>query len=282
MLQKVVISAFALFFWAAAPVLAQGGLSGAYDGVGPAEGMSFSIEPKGKKLVGEFRDSNGLSAKIDADWVDGGAEAVLPFETRPVFIRILPESLGAQVIVLPISPEGKPLQNEARTLVFVRKGVDAPRLPKGYQNPPSRFGLTMDPDVFLISYEFWDPDGVARGYDAIGQRYRTMLRLFPMVHADVLWKLCQASQRPEGLADALRGQGIDCSGIVRTVNATRENGKFDAYKKAVGTSKGQLLAAVQCARGYIAKPEVCVPAAQSMSTAAVTMQTVASALSPYR
>ncbi len=282
MLRRIATTAVALLFLLAGAALAQGGLSGGYNGVGPAEGMRFTIEPKGDKLVGEFRDSNGATAKIEAEWVDGGAEAVLPFLSRPVFIRIFPESLGAQMVVLPISPEGQPMPAEARTLVFVRDGVAAPRLPKGYQNPPKKMGLVLDPDVFLISYEYWDPDGVARGYDAIGPRYQTMLRLYPLVHADVLWKLCQSKARPPSMAEALRGQGASCESIVRDVEGTKTKGKFDAYKADVARDKAELMAAVQCARNFIVKESVCGPAARRMSQAALEMQTIASALSRYR
>lgn len=282
MLWKIAIRALALAILAAAPALAQGGLSGGYNGVGPAEGMRFTVSEQGGKVVGEFRDSNGKTARIDATWVDGGAEAVLPFETRPVFIRILPQSIGAVLIVLPVSPEGKPLQAEARTLTFVRDGVRAPKLPAGYQNPPKKMGLVLDPDVFLISYEFWDPDGVVRGYDAIGPRYQTMLRLFPLAHADVLWKLCSANTRHPALADALRGQGASCESIVRDVERTKTNGRFDAYKADVARERAELLAAVQCSRNYIVKESVCGPASRRMAQAAVEMGTVASALSRYR
>jgi hypothetical protein len=282
MMRKIAIRAIALIFLAATPVLAQTGLSGGYNGVGPAEGMRFTIAPEGKKLVGEFRDSNGATAKIDAEWVDGGAEAVLPFLSRPVFIRILPQSIGAIMIVLPISPEGKPVQAEARTLTFVRDGVKAPKLPQGYQNPPKKMGLVLDPDVFLISYEYWPPDGVVRGYDGIGPRYQTMLRLFPLVHADVLWKMCQSGTRPPGLAEALRGQGATCESIVRDLEGTKTKGRFDAFKADVSREKAELLAAVQCARSYIVKDSVCGPAAKRMAQAAMEMQTIASALSKYR
>jgi hypothetical protein len=282
MMRQIAILTVALLVFLAGQVMAQTGLSGRYNGVGPAEGMQFSVEPSGDRLVGEFRDSNGATAKIDAGWVDGGAEAVLPFLSRPVFIRILPESIGAVLIVLPISPEGVPMQNEARTLTFVREGMAVPRLPKGYQNPPAKMGLVQDPDVFLISYEFWPPDGVVRGYDAIGPRYQTMLRLFPLVHADVLWKMCLADARPPALAEALRGQGVSCESIVRDIEGAKTKGRFDAYKQDVERDKAELMAAVQCARNYIVKESVCGPASKRVAQAAVAMQTIASALSKYR
>ena len=140
----------------------------------------------------------------------------------------------------------------------------------------------LDPDVFLISYEFWPPDGVARGYDNIGPRYQTMLRLFPLVHADVLWKLCQSSARPAALAEALRGQGATCESITRDVEGTLTNGRFEKFKSDVARDKAELMAAVQCSRNYIVKESVCGPASKRMAQAAVEMQTIASALSRYR
>lgn len=257
-------------------------LKGGFYGVGAAKGMRFVLRDVGETPTGTFFDSNGKEAPIKGHWVGGGVEAVLAFDTRPIFIRLTGETMGAEMLVLPIGPDGNALPEEARRLGFLRDGVKAPELPSGYQNPPARADGVLDPDVFLVSYEFWPPDGVARGFSAIGPRYRTMIRLYPLVHADVLWKLCAAPGDVPGLGEALRGQGVTCESIGEVVEGAQKKGMFDRYKADVEKQKRDLISAVKCARGYIVKESVCAPAARRAAEAAVSMETVATALAPYR
>ncbi len=269
------------------PASAQAGkpdarLKGGFYGVGDAKGMRFVIRDAGKEPSGTFFDSNGKEAEIKGHWVGDGVEAVLAFDTRPIFIRLTARNMGAEMLVIPVGPDGNALSDQARRLGFLRDGVKAPEQPAGYQNPPERADGVLDPDVFLISYEFWPPDGVARGFSAIGPRYRTMIRLYPLVHADVLWKLCAAPGRPVGLAEALRGQGVTCQSIREVIEGTQKKGTFDRYKAAVDKQRDDLVAAVKCARGYIVRESVCGPASRRAAEAAVSMETVATALAPYR
>ncbi len=279
----VLVAVAAGVFGAATRAQAQDpAIKGSFYGVGDAKGMRIVIRDAGEAPQGTFFDSNGKEAEIKGRWVDGGVEAALSFDTRTVFLRMTAEPLTLSALVIPLAPDGKPLPEQARRLGFVRDGVKAPELPAGYQNPPERADGVLDPDVFLVSYEFWPPDGVARGFSAIGPRYRTMIRLYPLVHADVLWKLCSASGRPVGLAEALRGQGVTCASIGEVIADTQRKGSFERYKKDVAAQKRDLLAAVKCARGYIVKESVCGPAARRTAQAAVSMDTVATALQPYR
>jgi hypothetical protein len=193
-----------------------------------------------------------------------------------------PAAMGLQMTVLPLDREGRPLRQQARSLAFLREGVEAPEQPELYMDAPARAGQETDPDVFLASYQYWTPEGVARGFDNIGARYRTMIRLFPQLHADVLWKLCRAESQRELLAEALRGQGADCAAIEGTVDRLQETGRFGEWKRAVQAEIDALLPAVQCARGYIVKESVCGPASQRMSEAAVSLETVGTALARWR
>ena len=149
-------------------------------------------------------------------------------------------------------------------------------------NAPSRPGQEIDPDVFLASYQFWEPEGVANGFDNIGARYRTVLRMFPQIHADVLWKLCQAQTQRGLLAEALRGQGAGCAEIQATVARLQDGGRFSDWKAAVDREISQLMPAVQCSRGYIVKESVCGPASKRVAEAATSLETLATVLGRWR
>lgn len=264
----------------ATPVLQ---LEGTFHGLGSAEGMRVVIDDVDAKPGGRFIDSNGREAAIGGGWRDGGLETVLAFPGRPVFARLAPAALGLQMTVLPLDPDGRPLEREARVLAFLREGVRPPEQPALYMQPPRRADGETDPDVFLASYQFWPPDGVARGFAQIGARYRTMIRFFPQLHADVLWKLCGAQDAGAPgaaalIAEALRGQGASCRDVVRTVETLQTRGRFADWKTEVDRDIAALLPAVQCARGYIVKPEVCRPAAKTIADAAVSLKTVSAAL----
>lgn len=276
----------ALLLAAAPPAAAQDApvpaLEGRYVGIGPARGMQVEIDDVDAEPGGRFVDSNGREAAIGGGWKQGALEAVLEFPTRPVFVRMTPAAMGMQMAVLPLDAEGRPLRDQARVLAFLREGVETPEQPAFYMNAPSRPGQEIDPDVFLASYQFWEPEGVANGFDNIGARYRTVLRMFPQIHADVLWKLCQADSQKNLLAEATRGQGAGCKEILGTVERLQREGWFEEWKAAVQREIDALMPSIQCARGYIVKESVCGPASRRVSEAAVSMETLGTLLARWR
>jgi hypothetical protein len=270
---------------AAASAAAAGDLTGGYFGIGESQGMRVVIEQGRAEAdpLGAFIDSNGVEASFGGGWVDGAIEAVLAFPKRAVFIRVTEAPMGLVLLALPIGDDAKPIAAQSRHMVFVRDGTGAPILPPLYQPEPERADRVVDPDVFLASYAFWSPDGVSRGFGAIGARYRTMIRLHPMAHADILWALCRAEGRLASTqrGEALRGQGADCDAILSAVERLQRTGRFDDWKSAARAEADDLMAAVQCARGYIVKESVCGPASRRTAAAAVSMGTVGGVLARF-
>ncbi|MFT6775621.1 MAG: hypothetical protein ACJA1L_003343 [Paracoccaceae bacterium] len=261
-------------------------LSGGYFGIAEARGMRIEVDQgaEAEAPAGRFIDSNGVAATFGGGWVEGGIEAILSFPKRAVFMRLMDAPSGLVMIALPFDENAQPIAAQSRRMVFVRDSLAAPSQPEMYQPEPQTADRVVDPDVFLASYGFWTPDGVSRGFNAIGARYRTMLRLFPMVHADILWSLCRA---PGKLAstqrgEALRAQGVDCDEILATVEKLQRNGGFDDWKSAAAAEGAAAMESIQCARGFIVKQSVCGPASQRTAKAAVSMATVASAIARFR
>lgn len=256
-------------------------LDGTWIGLGSARGMTMTINA-GRTPSGTFVDSNGTEAEIGGGWRDGGLEFLLNFPGRPVFARAVPAALGVQLTVIPFGQDGAPAAAEARIIGFVPEGTPVPEQPGLYMDPPLRDDGESDPDVFLASYQFWPPDGVVRGFSQIGARYRTMIRFFPQVNADVLWKLCGSNLRQDLVAEALRGQGASCADVVGTVERLQREGRFIEWKQAVEQEIARLMPPVQCARGYIVRESVCGPASKLIADAAVSLETVGTALSRWR
>ncbi|WP_157982248.1 hypothetical protein [Oceanicella sp. SM1341] len=253
-------------------------MKGTYLGVAEAQGMRLDITPSGGGLRGRFTDSNGTVAEFDAPSTGTAAETVIEFPQRKVKIRIFPEAVGLRMIAIPLDASGQPVIDETNALVFLPPDVEVPQVPAGYQ-PPTYRKRVVDPDTFLISYPFWPPEGVAFGYESLEPRFRPLFGLFPMVMTDVLWKLCASSYKPAVLGEALRGQNVTCDQVLRKIDEVQRGGRFAAYKARVAEESEVLMVSVQCARGYIVKPEVCQPASKRVSEAAISMNTVASVLS---
>lgn len=290
-LHRAAASRLAAPLLAAALALAGGAaaaadLTGGYFGLGDARGMRIEIEAgaEGADVTGRFSDSNGTETDFTAKWVGEGAEGLLSFPKQDVFLRIEDAPSGLVALALPLAEDGTPREGGARKLIFLRDGLAPPAQPDLFLPEPKRADGVVDPDVFIASYPFWSPEGVSNGFAAIGARYRTMLRLYPMLQADVLWKLCAApgdlasSQRGE----ALRGQGVDCEALLGTVERLQRKGEFDAWKAAAGAEAQEFMVSAQCARGFIVKKSVCGPAAQRTAKAAVSMKTVGAAIAPFR
>lgn len=256
-------------------------LEGTFVGLESARGMVLTIKA-GRRPSGTFRDSNGTEAEIGGGWRDGGLEFLLNFPGRPVFARAFPAAEGLQLTVIPFGQDGTPSAAEARVLAFVREGTALPEQSDLIHPAPVRDDGESDPDVFLASYQFWEPDGVVNGFSNIGHRYRTILRMFPQIHADVLWKLCQSDKRRDLLAEALRGQGADCGDVTGTVDRLQRTGRFDDWKTAVSREIERLLPSVQCARGYVVREAICTPASKVIADAAVSLETVGLVLSRWR
>lgn len=255
-------------------------MQGRFIGIAEAQGMALELALSGNRLTGRFTDSNGVTAPITAEILGNAAEAVLDFPARKVRIRLFPEAVGLRMIAVPLDESGDPVLAETNALVFVPPGVTVPAVPEGYLPPTYRVRV-VDPDSFLISYPFWPPEAVAFGYESVEPRFRPMFALYPVVLMDILWKMCASTYKPGALGEALRGQGVTCAQVLAKVDQIQRGGRFDVWKAEVGRETDKLMVAVQCARGYIVKQEVCRPASREIAERAVSLQTVATVLERY-
>lgn len=262
--------------------LAADALDGSYFGVDDAEGASISISADSEGYRGIFYDARGNSQNFEADRQGDVAEAVLDMDSRTILMRMVPLPYGAEVAIIPFDGEGRLLLESARLLNFVRQGVSLPNAPKDYSDPPRRIGEAIAANAFLASYQFWDPVGVVNGYLGLPERFRPLMRMFPAVQLDVIWKLCLAPSADRALASALRGQGVACPEVLQTIATTQRTGQFNSYKAEVEDERTTLRMVVRCADGYVESKQACDTASQRLSKAAVSLRTAAGVLSRYR
>jgi hypothetical protein len=267
---------------APAAAVAADSLNGTYLGVDDATGARIRISPDAGGYSGTFYDARGRSQPFQADSVENAAEAVLDMDGQTVLMRMAPQPFGALVSIVPFRADGTLAFEFSRALGFVREGVKLPEKPDNFMPPPRVPGQSVAANAFVESYQFWDPVGVANGYLGLPERYRTLVRMFPAVQLDVIWKLCLAPGADQALAIALRGQGVACNEVVQGITRTQRANRFDDYKAEVETERQALQTAVRCADGYVASKRECDASARRVAEAAVSLRTAGMVLSRYR
>ncbi len=257
-------------------------LSGFYYGVEDAVGASIEIWPDAQGFLGTFFDAQGNSQKFEADRTGDIAEAVLDMDGRTVLMRMVPLPYGAEVAIIPFDEAGNLVIEVGRLLNFVRTGLSLPRPGTDYVEAPRDAGGRITANSFLASYEFWRPTGVRNGSLSLPQRFRTLMRLFPAVQLDLIWKLCLAPSADRALAIALRGQGVACAEVIEGIAEAQRSGAFVNYKAEVARQKATLRMSVRCADGYPESKQNCDRAARELGAQAITLDTAGAVLARYR
>lgn len=276
--------ALAVWLAGATACAAQGGLEGSYFGVDSAEGLRLSIRRDGEGFAGTLTDAAGTSQSFTAEDLEGSARtlAVLDLNGRPAILQISPHPMGVSVAWTPVDPTGAVQLGETMILGFLREGTALPELPEFYVDPPSRPGALVSGNAFLLSYEFWPPDGLVRGYQALPEKYRSLMRMFPLVQLDVIWKLCLSPTGGPAQARALRGQQLTCGEVISQFTSMQRDGRFNRFKADLAVEKEVFITVVRCADAYPMTKQQCDNASRQLSTRAVSMDTAAGALARYR
>jgi hypothetical protein len=257
-------------------------LSGKYYGVDAAAGASIELRPDPDGYIGTFFDAKGKSQDFKADNHGGTAEAVLGMDGGTVLMRVVPLPYGAEVTLVPFDGNGNLEIPRGRRLSFVRIGLTLPQPGPDFINPPRDDRGRVTANGFLASYQFWDPTGVRNGYLSLADRSRTVIRLFPAVQLDVIWKLCLAPGADRALSIALRGQGVACDEVIETFAKAQLGGGFERFKDEVGAESAVLRLTVRCTEGYPESKPACDGAARDLARQAVSLDTAATVLSRYR
>lgn len=266
----------------AGPAAAQDRLAGRYGGIDAAAGAVLEIAPDAEGFAGTIRDARGRVQAFQADRVGEAAEAIVDLDGRTILMRVVPLPYGAEVALIPIDPNGAVRLDIAEVTHFLREGTRLPDFPADFVPAPRDPGARITGNSFLASYEFWDPTGVRDGYLALPDRFRTVMRFFPAVQLDVIWKLCLAPGAEAALGQALRGQGVACSEVVEGIAALQRRDRFDAYKAEVAAEREILRQSVRCADAYVESKTVCDQSARDVAAAATSLQTAATVLARFR
>lgn len=257
-------------------------LNGRFKGVDDAEGFRMDIYPSGGGVAATLYDPVGNQGSFSASRDGAAANGVLDIAGQRYLVRLAPHPIGIQVVTVPLLDEGLVVSDEAKTFAMVRENVQLPPKPEIFVNPPTRLGETVDPILFLHSYAFWDAAGVGAGYAGLPPRFRTLMRLFPLLQTDVLWKMCQAPNAAPALGEALRGQGVTCAQILSTMSAAQSSGGFSRFKQDVEVEKAVTLDAVRCGQTSVFDPSKCKSVSKRTSQAAIRMETAATVIGRYR
>ncbi|MEM9146815.1 MAG: hypothetical protein AAGC57_11495 [Pseudomonadota bacterium] len=242
-----------------------------------ARGKILDIAPDPGGFEGRYR-APGMDARFQADRRGDQAEAVLDINGRAILLQITPLPFGAEIAYIPFASDGTLVLDDAQLETFLRDGLSLPELPEGWVEAPRDARTQIAGNSFLASYEFWRPVGVRNGYVSLAPRIRTLMRMFPAVQLDVIWKLCLAPRAEEALAIALRGEGVDCAPVIDAIAAAQSRGRFDRYKDRVGAARDELRIAVRCAEKYVMSAQVCADSARRLAERATALQNAGTAL----
>lgn len=251
---------------------AQDSFNGTFEGLDEANGLSVQLRQIGREVTGRISAPDGSGQKIEGQNRDGTITSELIFRGQRGTARIIEKGVGLSIVWAPANGSGGDV-----VFAFRRQQLDLPGLPTGYTPQPPPGARDIDPSTFLRSYEFWEPNIVAGVYDSIEERYRALIRIFPLVHADLIWKLCQSTAQPRELGQALRGEGVTCAQVDTRMKAAQRTGAFNAFKQRMHVQKADALLAVECARG-IHNADICQEAAVRTQRAAVSLETVTTVL----
>ena len=282
MRKRVMAALLALALGVAATATAAAELGGRYVGVDAAEGMSIEIAEGGGGFRGSITDKSGRAAPFEAERLQGRAQGVADFGAFRALVSIRPEPIGALAVITPLDAEGRPEVDQTRALPFLREGVERPEAPVRYRPAPERPARAFDARAFAASYPFWPAQGAAYAYEGVEPRLRTVIRLFPLVQTDLLWKLCQAPEPTPGLAEALRGQNVTCAEVLGSMRAAQAGEGFDRFKRDVAAERETLMQALDCANDYTGTDRACEAAGAETARRALSMETAATVLSRYR
>ena len=178
---------------AAGAAFAADELNGKYYGIDEGAGASVTVKPDRDGFSGTFFDRHGKSQSFKADRVDdNAAEAVLDMDGRTVLLRMAPLPYGAQVSLIPFDADGNLQLEFSLSLAFLREGMRLPSAPAEFVPAPRDNCQMIAGNAFLASYQFWEPQGVVNGYTCLPSRFQRLMKMFPAVQLDVLWKLCLA------------------------------------------------------------------------------------------
>lgn len=264
---------------------AQADLDGGYRGVDDAEGMRLEFSRDGLGYRGVWLDQTGQRRPFSADGLESGAETVIDRAGQKLYMLFTDEKIGVSVVTIPMTEADELITQQTEAFVFIRDGVEDPPRPRRYVPPPANPGGTIDPQAFVESYAFWPSKNVGYGYEMVRGRYRTLIRLHAVVQTDIVWKLCRAQTRPAALADALRGQGVDCDGVLagfgRMLGGEGAVDAYNQYRRDVETQKAALVEAIRCSIDYRRNDPSCKRSGALSARIAGSLETVATVLERY-
>lgn len=282
---RTVFSVFILLF-NTFPTFAEE-IAGTFVGIDDAEGMAVWIkpDPAGRDLFsGRILAKNkaiyDFTGERSGNIVQGAAVA----GNQNVFLHITYKSVGIVVNWIPIltlATENAPAQTgDAIEYVFVREGTFLPQMPGYFAPPPKSERTSMNTLVFLDSYQFWPPAAVSHGFAIIPSNHRALLRFYPHVQTDILWKLCKAGGLSPQRQRTIKGQGVGCPDIIEAVDAMQQYGSFSRYKKTVAIEKEEFRMAVGCGQGML-QSSTCKKIAKGTAQRALELKNVRSILNGY-
>ncbi len=263
----------------AAATAARADVFGAWMGLGAAEGARLTLSEARRGVEGALDLGEG-PIEFLGERVGETVEAEIPLAEGRAYLRIAPEAAGLVLTLAPIDAENRLRADRTRAYAFVPEGTPMPEFPARFLPEPAQAPRVIDAEAFVWSYPFWSPLGAALGYEAVAPRYRTVIRLFPAVQADLLAKICRSPERTPGIAEALRGQGVACRDVLNA--APEGSAAARRLAEAADAERPALAQTLDCSTEVLGRNPDCAAAGRETARRAASTETVATVLNRIR
>lgn len=251
---------------------------GRYLGAGSARGMVLELSEASAALTSETGVRHEFAVAPLADGAEGRIDTGVG---GGLYFFANPRGEALDVIMGPIGADGAMQAAATEFFPFLREGVRLPRIERPLA-PPRGPTRAIDPRGFVSSFRYWPAESVAWGYQALPPRFRTVIKLFPVVQAELIWRLCSSSARGAAVGEALAGQGLSCDSALTAMRMSQSSGRFGRFRAAADTERRSLLAVLGCADDNTRTQRKCAQAAQETSQRATSMETAGTAMARFR
>lgn len=249
---------------------------GVYLGLGPAEGMRLRLDGGS----GAITTPEGVRKRFDLSAVGAAREGAIDTGGGDrLYIHLSENGPAIEAVLAPLSPEGAMDAGRAEFFPFLKQGTPVPERPLA---PPQRGARAIEPRGFVSSFPYWSAAAAARGYALLEPRWRSVIKLFPHVQAELIWRVCRGGARGASVGEALAGQGLSCKTALSAVSRAQSSGKLGRFRDAAAQERRTLLTVLDCGEDLTRTRADCEAASRETSRRALSMETAGTVLGRYR
>ena len=222
---------------------------------------SIKILDNKKQILLKYKD---YSATIFFDTKHNHYSAIMPDDsTVTVSLK------NAAMIMTWISKK----KDHYQTALYRRSDLVLPEKGRFYRNAPEKDDYFLSSPNFIDSYAFWTGEEVAHAYELLSYKEQGIIKLFPYVSAEILFKLCRAPLKNAGVIKLTKHHNISCNNISDAFYNLYNSINFKDFYIHLAQEKKLLSNIFACNHGLTPPPK-CRIFQKSLSNQALSPQSI--------